>query len=241
MFWYDLPTEFEDDLSFVLVMDFFVDQEMVQAVFERFPIISQDREIWLNMIIVESNYENMYDALPNWIRDAPRLIRRDRDLLLHACKYTHLVMHELDRIFQEDREFTEAIVEEFEHFALTSIPKAAQVLYPELVIKAISSYDEIPEHDDIADGLWSNLDVVEAYFRKEGRYHFHFPEALKNNKDFGRLVARFWSDNFEEATTVALRSDKSFMMEAVAETSYLFFDAYGPLRRDFDIAVAAVY
>jgi len=124
-------------------------------------------------------------------------------------------------------------------FALDSISHAAQVLYPDLVIKAISNYpNDPPEPQWIVDELWSNLDVVKAYFQIDGEYHDRFPATLKENRGFGLLVADYSPENFEEATTIALRSDKAFMIEAVTKTSYLLSKANGPLRRDFDVAIA---
>jgi len=91
MFWYDLPEEFRNDSSFVRVMDFFADREMVEDVFEQFPLLSQNRDIWLTMIMGQSCFPNdLYDVLPELIRNAPRSIRLNRDLMLHACNFSKI-------------------------------------------------------------------------------------------------------------------------------------------------------
>ena len=90
----------------------------------------------------------------------------------------------------------------------------------------------------VAESLWENLQIWEAWFEIGGELHSHFPQTMKDNREFGLLVAKH-QQGFETATSVALHSDKAYMMKAVEIDSTLFLHAHGGLRRDFDLAVLA--
>ena len=70
---------------------------------------------------------------------------------------------------------------------------------------------------------------------------------MKDNAECGLIVAKqllapdniFYSYLFREATSVALRSNKVFMTQAVKINSFVFTEAAGGLRRDIDLALVA--
>jgi hypothetical protein len=171
-------------------------------------------------VIIDSYFEDD-ETLPDMIRDlAPEQTRLDRELMLRACQTIARDLERLAGQFQESREFVEATGVS-NGYALWWFPKAAQYLYPDLVVKAISNLADNDEDDvnqsvgDVAETLWANLDVAEAWFFAAGDFHDHFPDAIQDNQEFGLLVAEYpWLD-FEHATSVALRSDKEFMLSFI--------------------------
>jgi len=128
--------------------------------------------------------------------------------------------------------------------ALLYLPQAAQIAHPDLVVKAISNLDNdghFPNDSNaalVAGELWTNLDIWKAWFISGGGLHSHLPLTMKENSEFGLLVARYTSF-FRWATSEALRSNKEFMKKAVEINVDTFQDACGALHRDFDLAVIA--
>ena len=87
-----------------------------------------------------------------------------------------------------------------------------------------------------------NLEVVEAWFRGGGHIHDGFPDQMKENPEFGLLIAQHcghWGDDFRLGVSNQLKSDKVFMMAAIEKNSYLYFETSAALNGDFDLAVAA--
>jgi hypothetical protein len=106
-------------------------------------------------------------------------------------------------------------------YAISYISFDAQLMYPDLVVKAISHMadeDDVGIYDyldDIAEDLWTNLDVIKAWLRDVGCTHHRFPDTTWNSKEFGLLVAEYCGKEFGDKVAETLLSDKEFMMEAV--------------------------
>jgi len=64
-----------------------------------------------------------------------------------------------------------------------------------------------------------------------GEVHSRFPEPLKRDSEFGLLVAeKYWRlNNFSDAVSRDLRSDKKFMTKAVRINPLTFLDIEGGL------------
>ena len=127
---------------------------------------------------------------------------------------------------------------------LGQIPANSQRLYPDLVVKAISETTEgewlFP--GSVAPELWANLEICKAWFAMKKNFHrAPVPETMKDNEEFGLFVAKHQNDvdSFSDVTSEALRSNRSFMMKALAIDASLFLAAVGDLRHDFEFAVTA--
>jgi len=258
--WLKLPDEYKTDPAFARTIRSFDTFEIVESVFSHMPFLSEDREVWKTIIC------NSHPIIPNdevldedgmsitrLIRKhAPTEVKLERDLMLDACKRDPRVLKLLSSQLQIDREFVAAAAECSEKssfWALFSISKTAQRLYPELAAQAITKMlqsglgDYIIEDEDadaLDESLWARIDIASAWFQAGGWYHDRFPATIKENQSFGLLVAKHDEDSFDSATTGALRRDKAFMMQAVLQNGRVFSFALGDLRRDFDLAVLAV-
>ena len=143
--WLKLPDEYKTDPSFVRTIRSFDTFEIVESVFSHMPFLSEDREIW-KTIICNSNPVTLDDEdclfINRLIREhAPPALKLERDLMLHACNRDPRVLKLLSSQLQIDREFVAAAAEcseEYSFWALDSISKTAQRLYPELAAKAIT-------------------------------------------------------------------------------------------------------
>ena len=249
-FWYGLPVFFMNEPVFVHAIEEFEMGTMVEAVFERFPFLSQDRNFWLKIIASDCQY-----FLPDVIRKcAPQQIRHDRELMLYACKRNPTRVFELlPLLLQQDREVVEVVVERMEEagsllsFWDMEIPFDVQRLFPDLVAKAIAlsakNGNDLHDNERVAPELWSNLEVCKAWFScDESFVPSRLPESMKDNQELGLVIAKGFNDSndvFRGATSDALRSNKSFMMKAVQSKSARFLAAHGSLRHDFELAVTA--
>jgi hypothetical protein len=246
-FWYDLPSEFKDDPSWVSAIGFFESKAMVQDVFDRFPHLAEDRGMWHTLLLQFSRptllfqFEEFYFDFPELVRDlAPIHIRLDRELMLEACAIHHGVLELLAPGFQEDLEFLLAIQTNSPMHLLMTMTHAAQRRHPALTVKAIGWYEDVIEADDIAPELWENLDIVKAYWKHGhlGEFHTQFSETLKENKRVGLLVAQC-PLALESATSEALRSDKFFMTQVIRIDIHLLEKACGSLCRNFELNILA--
>jgi len=180
LFWRDLPTEFEGDPAFARIIDRFCDKELVENVFSRFLFLANERSMWFG-VIASFQGESVLQPL---IRDhAPDHIRRDKELMVLACKNDCQVLRELsgtDLLW--DRDILEAALEE-SCTALWLIPASSQCLFPDLVVRAFSNFDGEHDFNDfmevVAKPLWANMDVCRAWLKSLGDVHSHFPEVMK--------------------------------------------------------------
>jgi len=242
-FWLDIPARFQRDPSFVRNLVSFGHTSVVKGMLDQFPFLADEPRIWRNILRDHVALE----ILPALIRDyAPLHIRRDKNLMLLACWASYSVLQYLPASFQQDRQFLETIIES--ENGIHVFPKAAQRLYPDLVVKAIGN---LPDRlyfgpsvvNAVAPELWTRLDVAEAWFKKARYRAFHsrFPPAVKDNREFGLVAAQHGtSQTFADSTSTALRSDKSFMKAAVGMRREHYLKTHGEaLREDFDLAVLA--
>ena len=248
-FWYGLPVTFEQDPAFAQAIEDYDSDFLVRHVFQRFPALSLDRNAWFKIIASElkGGDDLLSSALRNVIQDhLPEQFRLDRELLLRACRRQGDVLLALDPTFGVDRDFVRAAIESDDGSPLHSMCFNAQPLHPDLVIEAIAKH-ELHEYSTgnhvVAPELWSNFNVWKAWADRGARFHSNYPDDWKSNPEFGLLVLKCASENiandFMEATTETLRSNKSFMLKAVELNPEVLVCARGGLQHDFDVVMAA--
>jgi Domain of unknown function (DUF4116) len=241
-FWYTLPEQYKDDPMFVRSIKHFESDELVSAVFTRLPFLSSGRVLWTTVI----DSSDCIEYLGVLIEDhASEQISLDKDLMICACKKDASLLEILSSQLQQDRDIIEAVVE-VPYEALSYFPESSQRLYPDLLVEAVSKFSKdcrvnIDDYaHNIAEDLWSNLDVIRAWLRAGGSILEDFPETMVNSKEFGLLVAEHCDlTTFVQATSIALRSDKEFMVQAVEKDSLKFLGGECGLDRDFEVAEAA--
>ena len=253
--WSELPEKYAGEAMFARNIRCFETEELFEDVTSRFPFLFKERALWSTVIESECEIEEIFmDLLREHL---PERFLRDKELMLSACRCNPEVLQLLPVELQQDRDLVEAAIEPNSQYmppepkpdALKYIPKSVQVLYPNLTAKAISNvikgdgsvyYGDVTDSHMalVAESLWENLKIWEAWFEIGGELHSRLPESMKENREFGLLVAKH-QQGFETATSVALRSDKAYMMKAVETDCTLFIAAHGRLRRDFDLAVLA--
>jgi len=253
-FWYDLPESFRRDPLFARSIACFRKEKMVNDVFEEFPFLAQERNIWCSIIgsvkvakerIVAEDWgffedndpgdfgDGMaFEALPNLLRKAPTSILADRTLMLKACSTKCCVIEELGSELQIDREFVEAIVSDPSKDAVHYFPKSAQRLFPDLMIRCIQQYPYSVGENSIVEDLWTNLDVMEAFVQHEPKAQIlQPPDAIH----VGHTCAR----RFGAAATADHRNNKVYMLRAVQIHCFLWVYLSDNLRNDLDLACAA--
>jgi len=172
-----------------------------------------------------------------------------QELMIRACGQDEQVPRVVSADLQWDRDLIEAAIT-FSGYALEWIPHSSQCLFPDLVVKAFQNCVHMQGLEvNVAPSLWTNMDVVAAWYEAGGLFHSRFPDSMKDNAECGLLLAKglldsfddYESDNsmFREATSVALRSNKVFMSQAVEINCFVFEEAGVTLRRDVDLALVA--
>lgn len=250
--WRDyLPEEFTDDPTFARAISWFENLALLENVLLRFPFLSEEREFWST--VIGMGFGECWDSLSELLRDrAPDHIRQDKELMVLACQQQCNILPLLSQELQQDRDILVAAVEDTPGYvrekfdALLYLPQAAQIAHPDLTVRAISNLinDDGNNLNDsvaalVAGELWTNLDIWKAWFESGGGIHSHLPLTMKENSEFGLLVAAEHPHFFRRATSEALRSNKEFMKKAVETNLHTFQDACGALHRDFDLAVIA--
>ena len=84
--------------------------------------------------------------------------------MIRACGKDEQVPRVVSAELQRDRDLIEAAIS-FSGCALEWIPHSSQCLFPDLVAKAFSrrSYFDLMDH--VAPSLWTNMEVVAAWFK----------------------------------------------------------------------------
>lgn len=220
--WLFLPTEFENDPAFARsIQNVRSEKEPVPAIFQRFPVLMADRAFWVSLITTMHKKARNWGALRKLIqRHAPGHLKRDRALMVLACRHDASVFETLSILLQQDRECVEAMTHVGNTKSLLSFPKAIQPLFPDLLARGISNWPGavIDTAEYIAHEMWQHLEVAEAWFQRGGRVHRRFSAAMKDNPAFGLLIAEHCSNrnDFIRGTSTRLRSNREFMIQAVA-------------------------
>lgn len=254
LFWYKLPNAFARDPVFARTIVSFPNIKLVQDIFARFRLLTADKAIW--KLIIAPFCTTSTDLIRE---HAPVQILRDEETMLLACRTNHRAFELVDTQLLQSENFVATVLEDCSIGNLHSFPKSAQSLHPELVVKMLRDMandgQDLDETDVVAMDaeLWTNLDVVTAYFQAGGYVHEGFPESVKANEEFGLIVAKYCHEDpdfddegdeptlLERATSLALRSSKAFMMQAVeARGLHLLSAATVALKRDFDLVVLAL-
>jgi hypothetical protein len=104
--WLFLPTEFENDPAFARsIQNVRSEKEPVPAIFQRFPVLMADRAFWVSLITTMHKKARNWGALRKLIqRHAPGHLKRDRALMVLACRHDASVFETLSILLQQDRE-----------------------------------------------------------------------------------------------------------------------------------------
>ena len=221
-FWFGLPEQFEGDPRFVRAIKCFDNNAtLVRAIFRQLPFLAEERGVW--SAIISCAMESLVDLVQEF---APAHIRGDKELM-SICWCDDGLMALISPELQQDRDIVRKALEA-SPYALGSISDSVQSLYPDLVANALSKLPDSFDFeagsvtDMVAESLWTNLDVCKAWFVIGGDFHSRFPESMKDNVEFGLLVAEHCEDcdEFEIGTSENLRSNKAFMLKAVEYDGY---------------------
>jgi len=246
--WRHLPNCFHNDPEFLSHYRFESEEEVQNALREN-PQFAGDRAFWTAAIkstwLIRDSSDDDY-LIHNTIQNfAEPTIRRDRDLMLLAVKEEPNVYGILNERLQEDREILVATMESFDFSGASSIPPRVQTMYPDLIARAVRATDACVSMGEIAPELWTSVEVMTSLVDNRNRFGGTlprgFPDAMKNNEEFGLFATRYCDQptTFEAFTSVALRSNEEFMKKAVALNPVCRFAGVGELSHAFDIAVIA--
>jgi hypothetical protein len=235
----DIDERFQEDFriaSTVIKVENVSDEVVLEAT-EKCPIVLSDRG---SMLAIAKAWWT--DVLQETLRYSPIEIRRDKEIMLEAVKNDPHMFEFVSDDLSVDRDIVLAAVETSPAVVFHLISDDFQRDNPDIVVSAINSaqkndLDNISEY--VALELWTNFDVVSAWISKGGDWLEHIHHSFDCNEDLLLAVAREnWGDFWGEASH-ELRSNKDFMLKAVAIDSRLIDDAVDDLRYDYDLALLA--
>jgi len=254
--WFHLPDAFKNDIDFVGSLTAFTDNEAIESMFENFPGLCSERNIWLTIFtnpLTEIDYYNLVSD------HAPPAIRSDREIMMLACMCAIDILEEfVSDHLAEDRNFLVELLGTSPR-ALPYVSDEVQQMYPDLVIDTLPrALKEIHRSafrgsvirifaSHIKEDLWvSNRSIVRAYFQSGGHFFPENMQHLKADREVFLWMAKHF-DKEDGAGFVAsfrnalpsLTNDKAFMMQAIELNPNAYHAAAEDLRKDFDVWLVA--
>ena len=212
-----------------------VDNNVLVEATEQCPRLLSDRE---SMLTITKCWWT--DVLHEMLQFTPIEIRGDKTIMLNAIKNNPSTYELCSEELSMDRDIILETIKSRPSY-LYQIPEALQFEDPEIVICAIKSCkrsDAWSLYEDICEEMWSNRDVAISWLSKFGDWlHDDFPEEFEEDEEIClTLIERNWPD-FENVS-VALRSNKQFMLKALAVDARVI-RAVEELRYDDDLTLLA--
>lgn len=214
-----------------------VDAEIPLLATEMCPMLLSDRDA---MLAIAKNQQ--IDVVMETLRYSPIDIRGDKEIMLEAVKNDPRMFEFVSDDLTEDRDIVIAAVRRTPS-ALHMLNEDFQRANPDIVVSAIRESGENDFYtilDDVAIELWENYDVVRAWLSMGGEWLDWIDSSFNLDEDLLLIVARENWEDFWEAASPELRSNKGFMLKAVAIESRLIDAAEDGLRHDYDLALLAI-
>jgi len=262
--WLHLPDAFKNDIDFVRSLTAFTDDEAIGFMFEKFPSLCSERNIWLTIFkkpLTAIDYK-YYNLLSDY---APPTILSDREIMILACNFDDAILEEfvLDSL-AHDRNFWVELLGTSPK-ALRCMSGEAQRMYPDLVLDALPrALKEIHQSfttcsspfrgsvirafaSQIAEDLWvSNRSIVRAYFQSGGAFLPEDMQHLKADREVFLWMAKHidkedgagFVTSFRHALP-SLTNEKTFMLQAIELNPNAYHAAAEDLRKDFGVWLVA--
>jgi len=227
------------DIARIAVQADGVDDCVLLEAMEQCPGLFSDREIMLPIVKCMR-----VDVLHQALQFSPIDIHGDKEIMLEAVKIDSSAFEFCSEELSVDRDIVFATVESSSNY-FHLLTDSYQLENPDIVVCAIkssNSKDLWSLYENICEEMWSNRHVGLAWLSKGGDWlDDDFPDDFKDNEELCLTLAKHnWTD-FENAS-VALRSDKEFMLNAVMVDARVIrdiIDTDDQLRYDYDLTLLA--
>lgn len=252
--WANVPQELREDEGFARSITTLPRVLVLRAIFESHPALARDRYYWKK--IFGGNTVVREDVCDLFVSSADQAMLDDGELMRAACRYSPRFQQMMEGPRAKDRYFWKALLDE-DPFVLRNLPFSIQRRYPDLVFDALAVLGRIPlpKEDmhmlyeltpNMVPEFWHDRENLRKWFTAGlmfREWQVRLPAALKDDRDVFRWIAEHCRsglkvDSFDMASA-ALRSDKQFMLECVTFDPRVLKCAIGPMRTDFDLALAA--
>ena len=259
--WSDVPCQLQEDCDFVkqairrkpsLYMELSEDlkenrdvafealnavqDDVILEATDRVPELLEDRAA---MLALAKNWCS--DVFQETLQFSPDHIRSDKEVMIEAIKNDSIAFEYCSDELQQDLDVVKAAIEA-SPTCLYLVSENFQLENPDIVIMAIERTD--PDElgatcDDVYEELWTNRDVAKAWLYAGGDWlEDYFPDEFSQDEELLLVVADQNYSEFDYAND-SLKSNKEFMLQAVAKDGRVFKDASCDLRHDRDLALAA--
>jgi len=256
--WRSLPPILKDDIAFARSITIYTDLNILDDIFEKFPILANERNTWLAILSVDQHKYALHELWDTIADYAPQVILSDRELMMRACMLDSSILYSyVNDSLSRNGDFLREILT-MDPEALWHIPVESQAMFPELLVEFLPnalhtiaedrtvSYQSSLARQMIPE-LWQNRAFVRAWFQGGGPFLDSGPmESLKGDREvFLWVAANFPKDDpsglvrsFEYASP-ALRSDKGFMLQAIEHNPNIYHACPDQLLADFDVFLTA--
>lgn len=246
--WLDLPMNIRGNVDFALSLT----DELVLPD-ERKNANQKQIVLWGRIIDTLSEKPNSNLALMI-ATYAPSNVLSDYHLMLTACKGDPAILNSIDQSLLFDRQFVESLLEA-EPLALVRLPQRAQLLFPDLVVKAFGPLCQQSPRMDMAYAMKLSSHIAQELWRDRHTILQWYAAGLPfiDNRDSGTwcqddreismLIARnccseFRAKSFSQSSPI-LREDKAFMLKILTVDATLYLCMPDSVKLDFDLSVLA--
>jgi hypothetical protein len=224
------------DVAFEALNAHGVQDDVILEATDRVPELLEDRAA---MLAVAKNWWS--DVFQETLQFSPYHIRSDKEVMIEAVKNDSIAFEYCSDELQQDLDVVKAAIEA-SPTCLYLVSENFQLENPDIVIMAIEQTDaeELGStYDDVYEELWTNRDVAKAWLSAGGDWlEDQFPDEFSQDEELFLVVADQNYSEFDYAND-SLKSNKEFMLRAVAKDGRVFKDACSDLRHDRDLALAA--
>jgi len=263
--WNKLPEDLERDESFARsLQNFPAKSELVGKIFEQFPSMRLDLDIWQRCIINSTKIsgQTLFRLVRNY---APASVTTNHRLMLAACQRSCEILQLVDDV-SFGRTFLTALLQNAP-YGLAFMSAAAQTHFPDLVVPTFALLNRMDRlrftqklrsvAANIVPFIWEDRSALLSWFRAGlpfltnpvisrqnfPEHHIAFTQAWKDDPEICLLIARYENSpqsSFEFAAPF-LRRNKDFMLQVLEIQPMLLrsIPRLAPMRQDFDILLQA--
>ena len=250
--WYMLPEKFHDDVHFALLLPGFNDQ-LAEAVLEKFPALRRQPEFWLRLIGCELprlwELLQAYAVTDDGGDDDDNRITSSPGIMLPAYLQDHRVRDVFADRLWTDRHVVELVLREEGAVALPDLPAAALQDWPDLVLKSFHHAETadrtVEEYTAVAEAvgdLFGHGRIRTGWFTAGLPFLPHlFPVEWTTNRQLFLVIAEYSEASFRYAAP-PLKDDAAYMLQVIERSPALYFETSPRLRElsQLDLAVTAL-
>jgi hypothetical protein len=237
----EMPDHIRNDKEYWLSDQVEYEDTLFRQLLETHPDLRENRQFWLKVV----RSEDAATQVPLLEEFASPSIYQDREIMFIACtQNSPYFLSDLVPPLSQDEEFLRQVCQVIGgvSFRMRHFPSRLLRLFPHILTDIV-----LPKYKDCEDlyyaihpDLWNDVKVVKVWLQHGGSYpKKESPNAWKSDPDLFLWIAKHCpiSNRLQsfQCSTEILRSDKSFMLNALNLDPLLFRAATPELHNNIDL------